>query len=468
MNGSAKRGFRGKGAISLRIGGVFILYSDSSLFSPATDLFENQLSLEIRFCLLTNGKIIDGNQNGQALMREQGEQFFDHFSKNDRPFAKLFIRDIRNSGGIVKRRLRQVTKNGYKQVSYRGLFERGQIMLTGYIEESIAGRGESLMKTIRFALNKMKATVLILDKSNRPVYCNSSFVLNWPHAMLSRHPLFNVISEMVPFIRTKRYAERYHASGNRLYQISGIYHGCSQMITFIIKRQKVPKSIMGLLENKHRMESVSQIAAGMAHELRNPLSVIKGFVQLSAFNGQLDKYYDTILSEINRMNDILEDFLSLSRKQTNKKDAVPEKMCRSLIPLIQSECLLKNIDFDYEFESSGAICFVDAAMIKQVILNLLRNAVEAFDDRQKKKRVVLRGKAEEEGYRIILTDNGSGMEKNVLEQLGKPFFTTKAEGTGIGIPLSKKIIAEHQGTFDIDSAPGRGTAITITLPYKPD
>ncbi|WKB36921.1 histidine kinase dimerization/phospho-acceptor domain-containing protein [Terrilactibacillus sp. S3-3] len=126
----------------------------------------------------------------------------------------------------------------------------------------------------------------------------------------------------------------------------------------------------------------------MAHELRNPLSVIKGFIQLSSFTGQLDKYYDTILSEIDRMNDILEIFfLSLSKKQTNKKDVVPEKMCDSLIPLIQSECLLKKILYRlYEFERSGALCFADISMVKQVILNLLRNAVEAFDGRQKKKR----------------------------------------------------------------------------------
>ncbi|WKB36920.1 hypothetical protein QS257_08860 [Terrilactibacillus sp. S3-3] len=196
---------------------------------------------------MTNGKIVDWNQNGQALIQEKGEQFFDHFFKSDRSLAKLFIRDIIHSGGIVKRRLRQVTKNGYKNIFYRGIFERGKILLTGYIEESIDSRHESLMKAINFTLNKMKATLLVLDKRDRLIFCNHSFVLNWSHDMLSRHPLFKVISQMVLFIREKKRSdERYYACQSRLYQICGIYHGRAQTITFIIKKNKKFRNRLGV------------------------------------------------------------------------------------------------------------------------------------------------------------------------------------------------------------------------------
>nr|WP_239549202.1 HAMP domain-containing sensor histidine kinase [Scopulibacillus daqui] len=216
------------------------------------------------------------------------------------------------------------------------------------------------------------------------------------------------------------------------------------------------------------MESVSHLAAGFAHELRNPLSVIRGFIQLSGLTNNIEKYYKTILSEIDRMNEIIEDFLSLSRNNSRKQVQEPNELFHSLIPLIRSECILRNITFDYQFEKTNRRIYFDKSMIKQIILNLLRNAVEAFEEKQNDKRFEIRTKALKDVYQVTVSDNGPGMEKSVLEKLGKPFFTTKENGTGIGLPLCKKIIKDHEGEFYIDSKLGEGTTITFTLPFVND
>lgn len=211
---------------------------------------------------------------------------------------------------------------------------------------------------------------------------------------------------------------------------------------------------------------ITRLAAEFAHELRNPLTVIKGFVQLSDYTQEFDKYKRTIISEIDRMHAILESFLTLSKKQIKKKQMLPDQVCTSLISLISSECSLKKISFDYDVAYSEKMCSVDLSMIKQVILNLLRNALEAIEEKeQAEKRIFFRGAVETRGYRFSLSDNGSGIETSVLKQLGKPFFTTKEKGTGIGLSLCKKIVADHRGTFCVSSLPGKGTTVSFFLPF---
>ncbi|WP_017728358.1 two-component system sensor histidine kinase NtrB [Halalkalibacterium ligniniphilum] len=229
--------------------------------------------------------------------------------------------------------------------------------------------------------------------------------------------------------------------------------------------QSIQKQLEHLMTFHHQMEAVSHIAAGVAHELRNPLSVIKGFLQLAQLTKGLPKYYDTILSELNRMNGIIEDFLSVSRRKIERKVESPERIMKSLIEIIKSECLLHNVTFHIQLHSSERGVYVNESMIKQVMLNLLRNSIEAFQDDDANRMFWIECYEHEDGYYIFIEDNGRGMSEEVLTQLGKPFFTTKEQGTGIGIPLCRKIIEDHGGTFMIGSQVNKGTKVTIVLPY---
>ncbi len=240
-----------------------------------------------------------------------------------------------------------------------------------------------------------------------------------------------------------------------------------EKILIAIQDRTHEKNHEELLLQKMQLESVSYLAAGVAHELRNPLSVIQGFIQLSKITENFSRYYDTILSEISRMNQIIEDFLSISRKKVEKKHLKPADLLDSIKALIQSECLLHGINFDYKLHNNDGYLYVNESMIKQVMLNLLRNTIEAYEEKTKNRFFRLHaGKDDNNNFIMLIEDNGPGMSEHVMESLGSPFYTTKETGTGIGIPMCKKIIKEHDGEFIIDSIENKGTKITIQLPLS--
>jgi len=237
-------------------------------------------------------------------------------------------------------------------------------------------------------------------------------------------------------------------------------------VLIAIQDRSYEKKHEQLLLQKMQLESVSHLAAGVAHELRNPLSVIQGFIQLSRITNNFEKYYDTILSEINRMNQIIEDFLSISRKKPEKKYLKPKDLLESLKALIESECLLHGIDFDYKLYDNDGYLYVNESMMKQVMLNLLRNTIEAYDKETKDRYFRLHAGKDDDKFVMLIEDNGPGMSEQVMASLGEPFYTTKETGTGIGIPICQKIIKEHDGEFFIDSKQNQGTKITIQLPLS--
>ncbi|WP_051314672.1 ATP-binding protein [Alteribacter aurantiacus] len=236
------------------------------------------------------------------------------------------------------------------------------------------------------------------------------------------------------------------------------------LLCVYVKDETVEHRFEQLLTYKQQMESVSQIAAGVAHELRNPLSVIKGFIQLSKLSNSLNKYYETISSEIDRMNLIIEDFLSMSRKKIDKKYILPSELIESMLMIFRSECLLHDIDFSFAIRHSKKYLYVNDQMIRQVTLNVLRNSIEAYEKEGNDRKFTMHTSVKEEHYIIELQDFGPGMPEIVLNDIYKPFFTTKDKGTGIGIPLCKRIVEEHEGSFSIESEVGQGTLVRISLP----
>lgn len=237
-------------------------------------------------------------------------------------------------------------------------------------------------------------------------------------------------------------------------------------VVVAIQNRTYEKKHDELLLHKTQLESVSHLAAGVAHELRNPLSVIQGFIQLSNITGNLNRYYKTILSEINRMNQIIEDFLSISRKKVEKKQIKPAELLNSIKDLIQSECLLHGIEFDYKLHENSGYVLVNENMMKQVMLNLLRNSIEAYGQEKKERLFRLHAGRDYDKFIMIIEDNGPGISEHVMVSLENPFYTTKDTGTGIGIPMCKKIIQEHGGNFLIESVQNKGTKITIHLPLS--
>jgi two-component system, sporulation sensor kinase A len=222
-----------------------------------------------------------------------------------------------------------------------------------------------------------------------------------------------------------------------------------------------------LFQYPDRLNTLGELAAGIAHEIRNPLTSIKGFVQL--FQNELEdqpysQYFDLILSEINRINFIVSELLYLSKQKNGS--FTPEDIGRTVtqvVSLLTPQANYCAIEIMVEIESDLPKVNCDVGKLKQVFINLLKNAIESMP-----KGGLLNVMVKRKDYflHIKVVDQGCGIPQNLISKIGKPFFTTKKEGTGLGIMISKDIIEHHQGRFNIHSFEKIGTTIEIELPIS--
>ncbi|MER2060821.1 MAG: PAS domain S-box protein, partial [Niallia sp.] len=220
-----------------------------------------------------------------------------------------------------------------------------------------------------------------------------------------------------------------------------------------------------VLHRQDKLAAVGQLAAGVAHEIRNPLTSIKGYAEfLSMDETEKDRqeYFDIILDEIERVNSIVEEFMVLSKPTVS----VLEK--RRLLPIIDNVAsildyqLRKNkIQLHRNYEEHNLLVECDENKLKQVFLNFIKNAVEAMPNGGS---IDVTVKREKDNINIVIKDTGIGMEKEQLKKLGEPFFTTKKDGNGLGLMVSFKIIENLNGKVYIDSELNKGTSFYITLP----
>ncbi|WP_218971551.1 PAS domain-containing sensor histidine kinase [Neobacillus soli] len=217
-----------------------------------------------------------------------------------------------------------------------------------------------------------------------------------------------------------------------------------------------------LLLNAEKLHIAGQLAAGIAHEVRNPLTVIKGFLQL--METQLDNklYFDIIQAEMDRIELILSELLVLAKPQDFKFEKEDLKtLIEDVKTLIGTEASMNNVQIDIVNEYKNLIVKCDKNQLKQVLINFLKNAIEAmpkggFITIEVKKHSISKVK-------MLIKDTGSGMPQHILKRIGEPFFTTKESGTGLGIMISKQIIENHNGSIHFWSDQ-KGTIIEMILP----
>ncbi|MFS0782508.1 ATP-binding protein [Bacillus sp. 1P06AnD] len=250
--------------------------------------------------------------------------------------------------------------------------------------------------------------------------------------------------------------------------ISPIFNVHSQMdyVSCMIRDVTEKRLMEDYLRNSEKLKVTGEIAAGVAHEIRNPLTVISGFIQmLNEENSPHKQYLDIITSEIKRMNSIISEFLVLSKPHvSNVKMHNLQSLLKEVILLFQSEAHYKGVTISAECKSVPFLVFCEGNQMKQVFINLLKNSFEAMPDGG---AINITCK-EQMGNEVLLTieDTGIGIPETVLSNIGKPFFTTKETGTGLGFMITERIIQQHNGTIDISSTVGKGTTINITLPFE--
>jgi len=213
-----------------------------------------------------------------------------------------------------------------------------------------------------------------------------------------------------------------------------------------------------------RLNIIGKMAASMSHEVRNPMTTVRGFLQLLAkkeYNGKYKEYYELMLSELDRANDILTEYLSVARpRDPDFKMQDLNKILISLQPLLQADAHKIGKIFTFDL---GVIpeSLLDDGEIRQLILNLCRNGLEAMSEGGKTVTVTTFLQGDE--VILSITDEGPGISEEMIEKLGTPFLSTKDNGTGLGLAVCYGIVAKHKATMEVSTSP---TGTTFLVKFR--
>ncbi|HEY8449035.1 MAG TPA: ATP-binding protein, partial [Bacillota bacterium] len=216
-----------------------------------------------------------------------------------------------------------------------------------------------------------------------------------------------------------------------------------------------------------RMAAIGQLAAGAAHEIRNPLTAIKGFVQLfqrRARAGEEGEAWNVVLAEIERIERLLRDLLLMAKPQQPERAPCDlNLLVERVLLLLEAQARECGVTIETALEPGLPVLVADGQQLRQVLYNLVLNAIEAMPDGGRLRvETALAG----DGRQVVLQvrDTGVGIEPDHLDRVAEPFFTTKAHGTGLGLAVVRSIVNNHGGTIECESQPGRGTTFIVRLP----
>ncbi|MDM5317462.1 PAS domain S-box protein [Fictibacillus sp. b24] len=237
-------------------------------------------------------------------------------------------------------------------------------------------------------------------------------------------------------------------------------------IVFISRDITEKKKADEYIRNSEKLAVLGELAAGVAHEIRNPLTSIKGLFSLMK-NGDYDRekiylYNEVICDELHRIESIVNEFMALAKPDATqiKKDVNIIQLLQDTVMLLTSEANLYNVEIRLLFKEKKLYVFCEKNQIKQVFINVIKNAIEAMNEGG---ILTIAIEETDKKVKLLFVDNGIGIEEERLKSIGVPFFTNKEKGIGLGLTISNKIITEHKGDLKVQSRAGQGTTVSITL-----
>ncbi|KAA0546652.1 PAS domain S-box protein [Bacillus sp. BGMRC 2118] len=221
------------------------------------------------------------------------------------------------------------------------------------------------------------------------------------------------------------------------------------------------------LKKSDTLNVVGELAAGIAHEIRNPMTALKGFIQLLEANVKEDftLYFDVITSELKRIESIITEFLILAKPQAiqYQKRSI-EKIVKDTVDLLTPQAALNNIQIYLNVDDQLPELYCEPNQLKQVFINIVKNGIEVMPEGGFMSVTILRENVDT--IKVSIKDCGCGIPIDKIKRLGEPFYTTKERGTGLGLMVSYKIISEHNGKIEVESTVGEGTTFHIMLPVR--
>lgn len=329
-------------------------------------------------------------------------------------------------------------------------------------------------------IESMPAGLITLDRTNKIVSCNKRItqIFNWQMKDIIGKNLFeqwpantfNIdaiclkgTEEPIVFQRNGQEDQRLKISGSGLQDYLGRRIGTVLIIRDVTDVHLLERQ----LERSRRMASLGKMAAGIAHEIRNPLGTLRGFAQyFRGQTGQTDEgvsFADLMVSEVDRLNHTVSSLLQFARpREPEMREIRLDKLFEKTHRLMEPDFLKKTIDFSSSLATDIQLTG-DEDLLLQVLLNLLKNSISATPSNG---RISLSCRQEENGNTVSITveDNGKGMSREVRDRMFDPFFTTRKSGTGLGLAVSHQIIEQHNGSVEVRTAPAKGCKITVRLP----
>lgn len=253
------------------------------------------------------------------------------------------------------------------------------------------------------------------------------------------------------------------------YNISPIYNEKKEVDSFVSVGRNITDRVKNdaAIRNLDRLSITGQLAAGVAHEIRNPLTALKGFsklLQTSIDKQKQSDYLMIIMNELDRIDMIVNEFMSLAKPQAVQfVKGELGSIVDSTINVIHPQAIMHNVQIITKYPQTKVELLCNPHQLKQVFLNFLKNAIESMPNGG---NIHIEIQIDEVGkVQVNISDEGPGIEAELLRHLGTPFYTTKDKGIGLGLTISNKIIQEHNGTMKIESSVGKGTTIKVELDY---
>ena len=227
------------------------------------------------------------------------------------------------------------------------------------------------------------------------------------------------------------------------------------------------KQLKKEIAQSQRLASLGSLAAGVAHEIRNPLSSIKGFAtyfkERYRDNPDDSQTADIMVQEVDRLNRVIGQLLDYARPMTmNRRETAIQTVIQHALRMIESQAREKGVVIRSELQADVAAVLIDPDRIKQVFLNLYLNAIGAMEGGGILSVALL--SMTDRRIRIEVRDTGVGIDPKNLDRIFDPYFTTKSSGTGLGLAIVQKIIEAHRGEIQVASTPGLGTTVSVILP----
>nr|WP_255570285.1 ATP-binding protein [Cohnella sp. CFH 77786] len=338
-------------------------------------------------------------------------------------------------------------------------------------------RGE--VRRLQQFIDQAPLVVVILDASGRIVHVNE-FALRLIHPVSGKDVIdqhYRVLRQLMdidspsPIERVmqgdERAVEMVRFRAHTIYTIACVIKGSpgqsSDGILLIGQDVTELQQLKDELGRMERLSLVGQMAASITHEIRNPMAVIRGFVQLlnERSSAEQQSYFRIVMEELDRANGIINDFLSLAQNRiVEKQPGSLHDVLNEMMPLIYADANMRGQVVELRLTDDIGPLEINSKEIKQLVLNLARNGMEAMPGGG-----VLRIETVDlpETVQLRVTDSGVGIPQEKLERLFEPFYTTKTNGTGLGLALCLSIVERHNGIIRVESKVGEGTTFIVNF-----